>query len=49
MVLYELPVPAHLNTDRGYGSAWFREALIDKRIEPCIPSSRSGKRPFPYQ
>lgn len=34
--------------DRGYDSARFREALAARGIDPCIPSSRSRKRPYPY-
>ena len=48
MVLDELPAASHLIADRGYDSAWFRQALSDKGIAPCIPSSRSRKRPFFY-
>ncbi len=48
MVLDELPRASHLIADRGYDSAWFRQALSAKGIEPCIPSSRSRKHPFPY-
>ena len=47
MVLDELPTASNLIADRGHESAWFREALIRKSIEPCIPSSRSRKMPFP--
>jgi transposase len=28
---------------RGYDSSWLREALADKGIEACIPSSKSGE------
>lgn len=48
MVIEHLPKASHLIADRGYDSAWFRKALTDKGIEPCIPSSRSRKVPFPY-
>ena len=48
MLLDELPVASYLIADRGYDSAWFRLALTEKGIEPCIPSSRSRERPFPY-
>jgi putative transposase len=48
MVLDDLPAASHLIADRGYDSAWFRKALTEKGIEPCIPSSRSRKIPFPY-
>lgn len=48
LVLNALPPAKTLIADRGYDSAWFREALADKGIAPCIPSSRSRKRPYPY-
>ena len=48
MLLEHLPKASHLIADRGYDSAWFRQALTDKGIAPCIPSSRSRKTPFPY-
>jgi putative transposase len=48
MVLDELPQASHLIADRGYDSAWFREELEIRAIEPCIPSSRSRKVPFDY-
>lgn len=48
MVLDELPAASHLIADQGYDSAWFRHALTEKGITPCIPSSRSRKIPFFY-
>jgi len=48
LVLDALPPAGSLIADRGYDSAWFRAALPDKGIQPCIPSSRSRKRPYPY-
>jgi len=48
MVLNQLPAASHLIADRGYDSAWFRKALTDRGIEPCIPSSRSRKIAFLY-
>ncbi|MDR7225444.1 transposase [Aminobacter aminovorans] len=48
MVLDQLPAASHLIADRGYDSAWFRQALTDKGIVACIPSSRSRKTPFPH-
>ncbi len=48
LVLDALPLAALLIADRGYDSAWFRAELEAQGIEPCIPSSRSGKVPFPY-
>ena len=40
--------PEASSTNRGYDSAWFRDTLLAKSIKPCIPSSKSGKRPFTY-
>jgi transposase len=34
--------------DRGYDSTWFGEELAARGIQPCIPSSRNRKRPYPY-
>ena len=48
LVLDALPPASHLIADRGYDSAWFREELEARGIEPCIPSSRSRKTPFNY-
>lgn len=48
LVLDALPPAKALIADRGYDSTWFREALQEKGIEPCIPSSRSRKLPYPY-
>ncbi|MFG1395204.1 IS5 family transposase [Xanthobacter agilis] len=48
LVLDALPPARSLIADHGYDSAWFREALVDKGIQPCIPSSRSRKHPFAY-
>lgn len=48
LVLDTLPVASCMIADRGYDSTWFREALVAKGIEPCIPSSRSRKTPYPY-
>lgn len=48
LVLDALPAARTLIADRGYDSAAFRQALIDKGIEPCIPSSRSRKIPYAY-
>ena len=48
LVLDALPPARCLIADRGYDSAWVREALAARGITPCIPSSRSRKRPYPY-
>lgn len=38
LVLDALPPAYHLIADRGYDSAWFREELEARDIEPRIPS-----------
>lgn len=47
-ILDALPPAASLIADRGYDSNWFRKALVDKGIEPCIPPTRSRKAPIAY-
>jgi transposase len=32
----------------GYDANWFREALIDKKITPCIPGRKSRDKPVKY-
>ena len=32
----------------GYDANWFREALIDKKITPCIPGRKSRDTPVKY-
>lgn len=41
MVLDALPSSKYMLADKGYDSNWFREALKDKNIEPCIPPRRN--------
>jgi transposase len=48
LVLDALPPAQTLIGDRGYDSNRFREALTEKGITPCIPSSRSRKVPIPH-
>jgi transposase len=48
LMLDALPTAAVLIADRGYDSNWFRGALVDKGIEPCIPSTKSRNIPLPY-
>lgn len=48
LVLDALPSTASLIADRGYDSTWFRKELQARGIEPCIPSSKSRKKPYPY-
>ena len=48
LVLAALPPALQLIADRGYDSNWFRQALSERGIEPCIPSTKSRKRPIDY-
>ncbi len=48
IMLPRLPPARELIADRGYDSARFRAALQDRGIAPCIPSTRSRKRPIPH-
>ena len=34
--------------DRGYDADWFREALKDKGIKPCIPGRKSRGKPIKH-
>ena len=48
LVLDALPPARELIADRGYDSTWFRAALTNRGIEPCIPSTKSRKAPLRY-
>jgi transposase len=48
VIVDALPAATSLIADRGYDSNWFRAALIDKGIQPCIPPTRSRKAPIAY-
>ena len=48
LVLDALPKASTLIADRGYDSNWFRQALTEKGITPCIPPTRNRKRPSDY-
>lgn len=37
-----------LLADRGYDADWYREALQDKGIKPCIPGRKSRGKPVKY-
>ena len=47
-LLSTLPPAKHLLADRGYDADWFRNALIERKIQPCIPSRRCRKVPIPH-
>jgi transposase len=38
-----LPEAGTLLADRGYDADWFRNALIERDIQPCIPSRKGRK------
>jgi transposase len=40
-----LPAADWLLGDRGYDADWFREALVDKGITPCIPGESRVANP----
>jgi transposase len=45
-LLPALPQAGALIADRGYDSAWFRQALAERGITPCIRSQKNRKQPF---
>ncbi len=47
-VLPALPDADVLIADRGYDSNWFREALRERDIKPCIPGRKNRKQPIDY-
>jgi IS5 family transposase len=47
-LLSSIPQAAVLLGDRGYDADWFRNALIDMGISPCIPSRACRKVPIPH-
>lgn len=42
-LLASLPPAGNLLADRGYDADWFRNALIERDIQPCIPSRKGRK------
>ena len=48
LMLPRLPRAKELLGDKGYDSNRFREALAERGIQSCIPSSKSRKVPLPY-
>ncbi|KQM61304.1 transposase [Sphingomonas sp. Leaf16] len=43
MLVDTLPPAKAMLADRGYDAAWFRKALADRGITPCIPSKINRK------
>jgi transposase len=44
----DLPANRCRATDRGYDADWFRNALKDKGIRPCIPGRKSRGKAVRY-
>ena len=42
-LLSTLPKAGSLLADRGYDADWFRNALTERDIQPCIPSRKGRK------
>jgi transposase len=47
-LLGSLPKAEWLLADRGYDATWFRDALKDKGIKPCIPGQKSSGKPITH-
>ena len=48
LLLPSLPKAKELLADRGYDADWFRKALIEKGITPCIPPKKNRKIQIDY-
>ena len=48
LMIDAFPKAKALLADRGYDADWFRNALIDMGISPCIPSRTGRKVPIPH-
>jgi transposase len=48
LLLPSLPKASALLADRGYDADWFRAALIERGITPCIPSKKNRKVQIEY-
>jgi transposase len=47
-LLSSIPKAGALLADRGYDADWFRNALIEREITPCIPSRRGRNIPVEH-
>lgn len=47
-LLVSLPSADRLLADRGHDADWFRTALKDKVIKPCIPARKSRAKPIKH-
>jgi transposase len=48
MMLDALPRATAMLGNRGYDADWFRAALTERGIAPCIPSKRNRKVQIPH-
>lgn len=48
LMIDALPKAKVLLADRGYDADWFRAALTERGIAPCIPSKANRKVPIPH-
>ncbi len=48
LMIDALPKAKALLADRGYDADWFRAALAERGITPCIPSKVNRKVPIPH-
>ena len=48
LMIDALPRAKALLADRGYDADWFRAALTERGITPCIPSKANRKVPIPH-
>ena len=48
MLIDALPPATAMLADRGYDADWFRNALAERGINPCIPSKINRKAHIPH-
>ena len=48
-LLPSLPAARTLLADRGYDPDWLSNALVERDIQPCIPSRKCRKTPIPHE
>jgi putative transposase len=48
LLLSALPRAKQLLADKGYDSDWFRQALVERGITPCIPPRANRKVQYDY-
>jgi len=48
LMIDALPKAKVMLGDRGYDADWFRHALAERGITPCIPSNTNRKAPIPH-